>query len=435
MCFLYPMKGIVMKKIVLTCIALLLGFSSIPAEPLPLVNPWDVGLDYQYVNEAFQSVSAAITEGAAPGAVGLVLKDGKIAALRALGQLQTDWMYRSAIDEKMQRIPMKTKMIEDALFDLASLTKMVATTTSVMMLIEQDQIQLDEPVQTYIPSFGQRGKEKVTVRHLLTHSSGLSSWVPFYELYINPEEIYRAIDEEIALDAPPGETRVYSDLGFIILGRLVEVVSGERLDHFAQTHIFEPLGMTETTYLPRLKARLYTAPTEYDPARNRILQGIVHDENCRALGGVSGHAGLFSTARDLAIYAQMLLNGGEWNGVRILKPETIQTMLTPQLTSEAQRNGSSFLRLRNQLLGWWGMDEEATITGLGGLPSKTAYGHQGFTGPLLYIDPEHNCAALFLTNAVHPKREEAQKTTLYRAFFGNISKAIVGADQVKIQEK
>ncbi len=162
------------------------------------------------------------------------------------------------------------------------------------------------------------------------------------------------------------------------------------------------------------------------------LKGIVHDENTRALGGVSGHAGLFSTANDLAIFAQMLLNKGEFNGTRILKESTIDLMLTPQLTSSAVQSVSSFLRKRKQLLGWWGVDDKMTINYIGGLPSKTAYGHSGFTGTMICIDPEHNAAAILLSNAVHPRREDAKKSLLRHNFYINISKALVGEKNVYV---
>jgi CubicO group peptidase (beta-lactamase class C family) len=190
--------------------------------------------------------------------------------------------------------------------------------------------------------------------------------------------------------------------------------------------------MDETGYLPWGKQRLYTAPTEYDSSRDRVLQGIVHDENTRIMGGVSGHAGLFSTAVDLAVFAQMLLNNGEFNGTRILKKETIDMMLTPQYEGKTFADGTDFLTLRKQLLGWWGMDNAVSLNYMGGLPSKTAYSHTGFTGTAICIDPEHQCAAILLSNAVHPRRAEAQKSQLRRDFFHNIAKALVGEDKVNI---
>ncbi len=403
-------------------------------EPLPWANPWDKGLDYEFVNKSFDSMTTLVTEGAVPGAVGLILKDGHIIARRAVGNKQTYMIRSMPGSEEIEYVSFNDKMMEHTLFDLASLTKMIATTTSVMILVEQGKINLDAPVVQYIPTFGGRAKDKVTVRNLLTHTSGLQAWYPFYMHYIDREDYFRAIDEDFSLLYPPGEKRIYSDIGFIVLGRIVETVSGKRLDHFSYENIFEPLGMLNTGFLPRMQERINAASTEFDPQRKNILKGIVHDENSRIMGGVSGHAGLFSTATDLAVFCQMLLDGGIFNGKRILKNETIKLMLTPQLTKNSVVNGSGFLRYRKQLLGWWGMDDEMLISGIGGLPSKTAYGHTGFTGTALTIDPEHKMAAILLSNAVHPKREDKESSALRKAFFGNVSKALVGEANVNLAE-
>lgn len=398
------------------------------ADPLPWANPWDVGMNYEFVNKAYEEMATAIGEGAAPGAVGLVIKDGHIVACRAIGNMQTHLIRRDE-NSKVEYVPYSERMLEETIFDLASVTKMVATTTSIMILLERGQIALDDPVVKYIPTFGARAKDKVTLRHLLTHTSGLPAWFPFQQLYIDREDVYRSIDEDFALLSPPGEKRVYSDLGFMMLGRIVETVSGKRLDKFTEENIFEPMGMKDTGYLPRLQERQRIAPTEYDVLRDKALKGIVHDENTQAMGGVSGHAGLFSTVHDLAIFAQMLLNQGEWNGKQILKPETIQTMLTPQFPEKLILNASG----RRQLLGWWGMDDNASITDVGGLPSLTCYMHTGFTGTSIAIDPEHKTAAILLTNAVHPKRENAKNKDFRFPFYANISKALVGEASVVIK--
>lgn len=420
--------------LILTC--LLLGYSTIgntADEPFPWANPWDAGMDFEHVNKAFAGVAAAVQGHAAPGAVGMIVKDGKTIARRAIGQSQTRLIYRPGGTSEIAYIPYSPPLDEGTVFDLASLTKMVATTISMMVLIEEGKINLDEKVTTYLPSFGARAKGEVTVRQLLTHSSGLPSWYPFYSFCIDREEVFRYIDEDISLEYPPGEKRLYSDLGFIMLGRLVETVSGQRLDHFTEARIYKPLGMNDTHFLPRRQDRLRIAPTEYDPLRNQALQGIVHDENARSMGGVSGHAGLYSTVNDLAVFAQMILNQGEFNGTKILKPETVKLMLSPQLDPSALEKGSEFLRSRRQLLGWWGMDNKATVGDLGGLPSAAAFGHTGFTGTMLMIDPEHQAIAILLSNAVHPRREDANRTALRRAFFINISKALVGESKVNVE--
>ncbi len=401
--------------------------------PLPWANPWEVEMEIEWINKAFDEVQAVIRDNGAPGAVGLVMKDGKIVARRALGNMQTHVIYRKQENGEISYFPMKAKMEISTLFDLASMTKMVGCLSSIMKLVEMEQLDIDKPVVEYIPSFGQYGKDQITVRQLLTHNSGLPSWFPFYMVCVNREEVFRYIDEEIDLDYKPGTKRIYSDVGFIVLGRLVEEISGERLDRFAKKHIFEPLGMDHTGYLPWLEERKLAAPTEFDPVRGNALQGIVHDENARALGGVSGHAGLFSTIDDLAIFCQMLLNKGKFQGTRIFQEKNLDLMLKPQLDEQVTNRGSRFLRHRRQLLGWWGMDERATLGDLGGLPSSTAYGHSGFTGTMLYLDPEHQAAAILLTNAVHPKRSDTQKSRMYRRFFVNVSKALVGEDNVNIE--
>ena len=186
--------------------------------------------------------------------------------------------------------------------------------------------------------------------------------------------------------------------------------------------------MHDTMYLPRSEFIPRIAPTELDPLRKVMMRGIVHDENARETGGVSGHAGLFSTAYDLALFGQMILNGGTLHGRRVLREKTIQMMMQPQLQAESLNHGSTFLRERKQLLGWWGMDERMTITNIGGLPSRTAFGHSGFTGTLIYLDPEHNLLAILLSNAVHPNRESANRSLLYHSFFDNLSRALVGEE-------
>ncbi len=425
------MKVRLLGIVVLIVCSSLVANSQVP-DPLPWANPWDVGLDYEHLNTAFSELSGAIENKSGPGAVGMVIKDGKIIARRAVGNMQTQIMRRGS-DGDIVYTPARQPMMEMTIFDMASVTKAVACTSAIMLLVERGELVLDASVARYIPSFGRRAKNEVTVRQLITHTSGLPAWFPFYTMFIDRQDVYRQIDEAVSLAYKPGDKRTYSDLGFIMLGRLVEVVSGERLDEFTRTNIFEPLGMQDTMYLPDLQRRLRTAPTEYDPMRNKELKGIVHDENTRVMGGVSGHAGLYSTVNDLAVFAQMLINKGEFNGVRIFKEETIELMLERQIDKGPREKGSSFLRSREQLLGWWGMDDALTLHGGGGLPSKTAYGHQGFTGTMIWIDPEHNMAAILLTNAVHPTREESQKFTLFRAFYINVSKAIVG-EKVNVLE-
>lgn len=423
-----------MKASAFLCCTLMIV--SIPAwttvpDPLPWANPWDVGLDYEFINQAFSEMSTAVQEENGPGAVGIVIKDGHIVARRAVGFMQRVAMKRDGEGGIVDH-PAPQPMYEMTIFDLASVTKMVSTTTSVMICVERGLLELDKPVAEYIPEFGARAKDTITVRDLLTHSSGLPAWRAFYTYCTGREEVYRSIDEDIALEYKPGDKRIYSDIGFMMLGRLVGEVSGLRLDEFAEQNIFEPLGMVDTGYTPREHHRLRVAPTEFDLFRNENVKGIVHDENTRVMGGISGHAGLFSTANDLAIYAEMILNGGEFNGVRIMEKETIELMTTSQLPPAPLERGNDFLRFRTQLLGWWGMDDQMTLYYMGGLPSTAAFGHSGFTGTMIYIDPENDMAAIMLSNAVHPRRGDATKSSFYKAFYYNVSRALKGPKGVRI---
>jgi len=386
-------------------------------------NPWDVGLDFRALNEGYAQIQAAISERAAPGAVVLLAKDGKVVRRRAFGFAQL-YGERSQIEDATPTYSeRKVRMRTTTVFDLASLTKVVVTTTSVMILLEQGKIDLDAPVCRYLPEFGQAAKEQVTVRDLFTHGTGLPGWLDLYQIGRNRREVFEAVwDQE--LDTPPGYQRVYSDLGFIVLGRLVEKASRRSLDQFARRYIFKPLGMDDTVFCPKGSLRRRCAATEYSPLHKRFLIGEVHDENAHKMGGVSGHAGLFSTVDDLAIFCQMLLNEGTYGEVRILKPETIRLMLTPHLRPEVLERGSGFLKGREQLLGWWAMGEKPAITSSGGLPSPRAYGHSGFTGTSIWIDPDHNLFAIMLTNAVHPSRETCDRARLRRAFYGSIWRAM-----------
>ena len=238
-------------------------------------------------------------------------------------------LYRQAFGQRAVR-PVAEPMTEDTIFDLASLTKVVATTTSVMKLVEEGRIRLNDPVTQFIPEFGRYGKAGITIRHLLTHTSGLR---PDLELEIEfhgaDEAIRRAIEETPT--SAPGERFVYSDINFFLLGDIVRRVSGERLDRYAKTQIFDPLGMNETTFLPPESWRPRIAPTEAcEPMAwpcsvgpdVPFLRGIVHDPTARRMDGVAGHAGLFSTAADLSRFCRMLLAGGRLGSARILSPAT-----------------------------------------------------------------------------------------------------------------
>jgi uncharacterized protein YbbC (DUF1343 family) len=295
-------------------------------------------------------------------------------------------------------IPSTEPMTVDTLFDLASLTKVVATTSSVMLLVEQGRIRLNDPVADYIPEFKRHGKSTITVRHLLTHMSGLGPDLDLTDPFKGYETaIALAVDEVPA--ARPDARFIYSDINFILLGEIVSRISGMSLDQFAHVYLFEPLGMRDTMFNPPAALRSRIAPTERckSLARSRgrpdgmMLRGLVHDPTARRMGGVAGHAGLFSTADDLAIFCRMLLGGGTYGKTRVFSPLTVARMISP-LTPPHERNVRG--------LGW---DLDSIYSGnRGELLPLGSFGHTGFTGTSLWIDPISGLYVVFLTNRLHP---------------------------------
>ena len=331
-------------------------------------------------------VEAAIARHELPGAVILAGRGDQVAYVRAIG--------RRALD------PSPEPMTTDTLFDMASLTKVVATTTSVMQLVEQGRIRLSDTVTHFIPDFGRYGKDGITIRQLLTHTSGLR---PDLELEVEfsgaGEAIRRAIDEVPV--AAPDERFVYSDINFFVLGEIVRIVSGERIDQYAKAHIFGPLSMKDTGFLPASSLRPRIAPTERcrdrawpcsaDATDVPFLRGVVHDPTARRMDGVAGHAGLFSTAADLSRFCRMLLNGGTLDGVRILSPATISRMIapsTPVFMKDVRGLG-------------WDIDSSFSAN-RGDLFPIGSFGHTGFTGTSLWLDPQSKSYVVFLSNRVHP---------------------------------
>ncbi len=311
----------------------------------------------------------AVTNGNAPGAVLLVAHNGLIAYRKAMGNRTVG--------------PKAEPMTVDTIFDVASLTKVIATTTAVMRLEQLGQIKLNDPVAKYIPDFGQNGKEDVTIRMLLTHYSGLPADVDLKQPWNGTDAAY-ALANASKLVNPPGSTFLYSDVGFVVLGELVQKVSGVPLDQYAQTYVFGPLGMSSTrfnpppTWVPRI------APTQRDEHTGQTLRGTVHDPTARQMGGVAGDAGLFSTADDIAKFAQALLNGG----APILNSLIVTKMTTPQ-------QPANYPNVRG--LGW---DIDSPYSSnRGELLPVGSYGHTGFTGCSLWIDPTTNTYVILLTNA------------------------------------
>jgi len=338
------------------------------------VEPADVGMHAKRLAEIDRIVQEGLDKANMPGAVVLIGRHGGIAFRKAYGQKQLQ--------------PEKAPMTVDTVFDMASITKPMATATSVMKLIEEGKLGLDDPVAKYIPEFAVNGKDVITIRDLLTHQSGLIADNSIKDYDGTPEESHQKI-AALPLKEPHRSKFIYSDVNFITLGRLVEVASGQDVNKFARASFYEPLGMTETGYLPDADLKKRAAPTE---KRNDVwMQGEVHDPRAYRLEGVAGHAGLFSTAQDIAVYAQMMLNGGEYGGVRVLKPETVKLMTTPNPVP-----GGRGLRG----LGW---DMRTGFsTNRGDRLSSKAFGHGGFTGTVLWIDPELDLFFVFLSNRVHP---------------------------------
>ena len=343
----------------------------------------EAGLDARRLDEIQPVVQAAIMEKKLPGAVVLVGRGDKVAYQKAIGNRAVE--------------PSIEPMTVDTVFDLASLTKVVATTTSVMKLLEDGRIRLNDRVATFIPGFERYRKADITIRHLLTHTSGLRPDLDLDEPWSGAEQAIDLAIGEVPT-SPPGERFVYSDINFLLLGEIVRRVSGRPLDQFAREEIFAPLKMNDTTFLPGEPLRPRIAPTERctpsvaacEGSSPQMLRGIVHDPTARRMGGVAGHAGLFSTAADLSNFCRMLLNGGEFNGARVLSPLTVAKMTGPVVGSDPALRG----------LGW---DIDSPYSSnRGELLPVGSFGHTGFTGTSLWIDPVTREFVVFLSNRVHP---------------------------------
>ncbi len=329
--------------------------------------------------EQFPEVDAIITDAIQtnliPGAVLLIGHNGKVVYRRAYGS-------RSLI-------PDREPMTLDTIFDAASLTKVVATTPSIMKLFEAGQIRLDDPVTKYLPEF-QGGKSDITVRLLMTHFSGLPPDVPLVPRWSGYETgIQKALT--ILPIAPPGARFIYSDINFNLLAEIVRRLSGELVSQFAHEHIYAPLNMQETGFQPAAALRSRIAPTEIDPDTGQPMRGVVDDPTARYMGGVAGDAGLFTTADDLAKYVFMVLGRGGYGGVRIFGPATVKKFTEPATPAD-----QPILRA----LGW---DIDSTFSSnRGELYPIGSFGHTGYTGTSIWMDPVTNSFVIVLTNVVHP---------------------------------
>ncbi|MDA1051880.1 MAG: serine hydrolase [Planctomycetota bacterium] len=348
------------------------AIADLNAKGLPLAEPAAVGLDGACLSQIDDVVAAGIDEGEMPGCVVCVGRRGKIAMLKAYGNRQVE--------------PEKIEMTVDTVFDMASITKPVATATSVMLLVERGSLKLTDRVAEHLPEFTQNGKDQVTVEDLLLHQSGLTPDNALSDYEDGPEKAIANI-YALSLRAEPRTKFMYSDVGFIVLAELIRQRTAQDVHEFSQVNLFRPLGMNETGYLPRQELRERAAVTEQRDGR--WMRGEVHDPRAYCLGGVAGHAGLFSTAQDLAVFAQMLLNGGEHNGTRILETDTLNTMTSDFKVSSGIRG-----------LGWDKQTGYSSNKGKG--LSERAFGHGGFTGTTFWVDPELDLFVIFLSNRLHP---------------------------------
>ncbi|OGW38386.1 MAG: hypothetical protein A2Y97_08090 [Nitrospirae bacterium RBG_13_39_12] len=321
-------------------------------------------------------VEKAISKSQIPGAVVIV-------------GTQENIVYRKAFGKRSLK-PKKLLMTEDTIFDLSSLTKVIATATALMQLVEKGKLRLDDPVTKYWPEFKANDKENITVRSLLTHYSGLQ---PDLDLKTNWSGYKTALSKIIA-EKPqfqPGTRFVYSDINFLVLSELVRRISGKTIDVYCEENIFKPLGMKDTVFNPPPSMRTRIAPTEYKPHSSMMLWGEVHDPTAQRTGGIAGHAGLFSTADDLSVFAQMMLGGGNFKGVKILSPLMVEKMTTPQTPP-----GKMVIRG----LGW---DIDSPFSSNRGVLFPVgSYGHTGYTGTSIWIDPVSKTYIIILTNRVHP---------------------------------
>jgi beta-glucosidase-like glycosyl hydrolase/CubicO group peptidase (beta-lactamase class C family) len=339
----------------------------------------------------------AVAQRAFPGGVAAVGRDGALVHLKPYGRL--------SFDEGAPAVA------ETTIYDLASLTKVIVTTTMAMILVDEGKLDIDKPVSAFIPAFKGGMKDEVTVRNLLTHSGGQAGGVTYLYKDLKGKEAYVRFIAGLDLLYEPGTQTVYTDLGEILLGEVLERVAGQDIESFAKERIFQPLGMKDSGFNPPEALRPRIAPTENDPWRGRVLRGEVHDENAFALGGVAAHAGLFGTAEDVARFAQMMLNGGVFEHNRIVSRETLD-----RFTARANLVPGS-----SRALGW---DTPSERSSAGELFSPRSFGHTGFTGTSLWIDPDRKLFAILLTNRVHPTRENTAIFAVRRAFADAVVRAL-----------
>ncbi len=367
----------IIRNILLLPLLFILFSTGLPAQVLQEGDPGALGFNVDKLNLVETVILQSMEDQEIPGAVVMVARKGKVVYRKVFGIRAVE--------------PEREDLTFDTVFDMASITKVMVTATSIMMLVEEGKISLQDPLSKYIPKFGNRGKQNITILQLLTHYSGLR---PDLDLDFEWEGYEKAI--ELACrerpDARPGEEFIYSDINFFMLGELVRVISGETLDEFARKRIFEPLGLRSTGYLPDPSLVPRIAPTE---VRDGILlRGQVHDPTTFRMGGVAGHAGLFSTAEDTLVWAQMILQGGVYGETRLLSPMSVLKMTTPQTPyGKGDWRGLGF-------------DIETRFSSnRGDLFPVGSFGHTGFTGTSVWIDPYSETVLVLFTSRLYATRE------------------------------
>jgi CubicO group peptidase (beta-lactamase class C family) len=371
--------------------------NAVAAAPLTLTRakPSAVGMSNALVPRLDSVIKAGIADHATPGATIAVVRRGRILLVKGYGH--TDWAAGA---------PAAT---DSTMYDMASLTKVVVTTTAAMMLEEEGKLNIDRTVASYLPEYDVPDKRAITVRMLLTHASGIRSHHPLWKEAKGREQYFAGM-VKWPLVREPGSAVEYTDWNMVLMQFIIERLTGQTLDQFVQARVFGPLGMRDTQYNPPESLRRRIAPTETEDFRGGQVWGVVHDETAWVLGGVSGNAGLFSSARDLAVFVQMLLNGGSYGGTQLIKPSTVARW-TARQRPDASR-----------ALGW---DTPSPQSSAGRFFSPRSFGHTGFTGTSIWADPERELLVVLLTNRVNPTRDNQKIGPLRRAVADIVQQSVM----------
>jgi CubicO group peptidase (beta-lactamase class C family) len=373
----------------------------LPNAPIPAgvtltrARPMAVGMSNALVPRLDSVMNAAIADHATPGATVAIARRGRLVVLRGYGH--SDWA------------PNAPRATDSTLYDMASLTKVVATTTAAMILEDEGKLDIDRTVASYLPQYDVPDKRTITLRMLLTHASGIKSNFPLWKDAKGREQYFAGM-VTFPLVRAPGSAVEYTDWNMVLMQFVIEKITGQTLDQFVQARVFGPLGLRDTQYNPPASLKPRIAPTETEDFRGGQVWGIVHDETAGALGGVSGNAGLFSSARDLAVFVQMLLNGGSYGGVQLIKPSTVARW-TARQRADASR-----------ALGW---DTPSANSSAGRFFSFRSFGHTGFTGTSIWADPEKELFVVLLTNRVNPTRDNQKIGPLRRAVADLVQQSVL----------